>query len=123
MKRILITFIVLVSSGQLFAQEVQLKGRIVDAQHVPIPGVNVLVMGTSNGTATNFDGYFELRVSPGTNKLLFTYRGYKTLKKNLSIEKGNYYELEVMMMDKGFNIAGLKSAVKKFVSYPVESKK
>jgi hypothetical protein len=59
----------------------------------------------------------------GTDKLLFTCLGYKTLKKNLPIEKGDYYALEVMMMDKGFNIAGLKSAVKKFIGYPVESKK
>jgi hypothetical protein len=70
MKKILITFIVLVSSGQLFAQEVELKGRIVDAQHAPIPGVNVVVMGTSNGTATNFDGYFELGVSPGNRQIV-----------------------------------------------------
>jgi hypothetical protein len=43
--------------------------------------------------------------------------------KILLIEKGFTYTLEVMMMEKGFNVMGLKSAVRKFESSPVASTK
>ena len=62
-----------------FAQEsLTLKGQVVDAgDNMPMPGVNVIVAGTNNGTSTNFDGNYEIDAKEG-DVLQFTYVGYLT---------------------------------------------
>ncbi|MDE3742935.1 SusC/RagA family TonB-linked outer membrane protein [Maribacter polysaccharolyticus] len=44
----------------------------------PLPGVSIVVIGTSTGTTTDFDGYYTLSVDDGA-VLQFSYIGYKTL--------------------------------------------
>ncbi|MBA4145706.1 MAG: hypothetical protein C0523_08085, partial [Cytophaga sp.] len=44
----------------------------------PIPGVNVVVQGTTTGTATDVDGKFSLSLPPGQNTLNFSFLGYVT---------------------------------------------
>ncbi|MBT8268602.1 MAG: hypothetical protein HKO96_12090 [Flavobacteriaceae bacterium] len=41
----------------------------------PLPGVNVIIKGTSRGTATDFDGNYQLSVSNG-DVLVFSYVGF-----------------------------------------------
>ncbi|MCR9229145.1 MAG: TonB-dependent receptor [Flavobacteriaceae bacterium] len=41
------------------------SGVIVDDKNVPIPGVNVVEKGTTNGTTSDFDGLFEIQVGQG----------------------------------------------------------
>lgn len=55
------------------------SGTVVDATgQMPIPGVNVLVEGTSNGTTTDFDGNYTLTgVSEGAT-ISFSYLGFRT---------------------------------------------
>lgn len=60
----------------LYAQETLVKGIVKESgSNDPLPGVNVLVKGTSTGTTTNFNGEFSLSVSQG-EKLVFSYIGY-----------------------------------------------
>ena len=48
--------------GIMYSQNVSIKGTVTsDGQ--PLPGVTVLVKGTTTGTATDFDGAYELSVS------------------------------------------------------------
>ena len=55
-----------------------LSGTVLDkASNQPIPGVNVVVGGTQNGTSTDFDGNFKLTVKKGDN-IVFSYIGFKT---------------------------------------------
>jgi iron complex outermembrane receptor protein len=55
-----------------------LTGTVLDkVSNQPIPGVNVVVEGTQNGTSTNFDGIFNLNVKKG-DKVVFSYIGFKT---------------------------------------------
>ncbi|MFZ5971464.1 MAG: SusC/RagA family TonB-linked outer membrane protein [Bacteroidota bacterium] len=44
----------------------------------PLPGVNVLVKGTSRGTATDGSGGYTLELAAGENELVFSFVGYKT---------------------------------------------
>ena len=54
------------------------SGTVVDAANgEPIIGASILEIGTTNGTITDFDGNFELKVQPGA-KLSISYMGYKT---------------------------------------------
>ncbi|WP_282041802.1 SusC/RagA family TonB-linked outer membrane protein [Winogradskyella flava] len=55
-----------------------LKGSVVAAaDKMPIPGVNILVLNTTRGTSTDFDGNFTIEVS-NDEILQFSYLGYKT---------------------------------------------
>lgn len=60
----------------IYAQDgFQLTGVVSDANNVPIPGVNIVIANTVKGTATDFDGNYEINVTNG-DTLLFSYIGY-----------------------------------------------
>ncbi len=61
----------------IYAQEsYMLKGTVVSAvENTPIPGVNVIVSNSSNGTSTDFDGNYQIQVKSG-DVLQFSYIGF-----------------------------------------------
>jgi iron complex outermembrane recepter protein len=68
-------FTVLAITGQLFAQEMQIRGTVRDASdQQTLPGVNVLVKGTSTGAVTDINGQYQIRASVGSI-LVFTFVG------------------------------------------------
>ncbi len=62
------------------AQEV--TGTVTDNSGMPLPGVNVVEKGTSNGTTTDFDGNFRIDVGP-EEILVFSYIGFETQEVNV----------------------------------------
>lgn len=54
-----------------------ISGVVTDENNLPIPGVNVIVKGTANGSSTDFDGNYTITASKG-DVLQFTYVGYTT---------------------------------------------
>lgn len=72
-------------NGPKSEAKITVKGKIVDENGVPMPGVTILEANTKNSAVTNFDGEFELSVNEGTN-LEVSYLGYKT--KTLAAQKG-----------------------------------
>ncbi|SDB48650.1 TonB-linked outer membrane protein, SusC/RagA family [Flavobacteriaceae bacterium MAR_2010_188] len=54
------------------------SGTVTDQDGLPLPGVNVVVRGTTTGTQTDFDGNYSLNVASGET-LVFSYVGYKTI--------------------------------------------
>ena len=65
----------LFSTTLAFSQAFKVNGTVKDDGKMPLPGVSVVVKGTSIGTSTDFDGNFSLNVSKG-NVLVFSYVGY-----------------------------------------------
>lgn len=63
----------------LFAQDgITIKGKVVSGpDNFPIPGVNVIVVNTTKGTTTDFDGAYVIQVNKG-DILQFSYVGYKS---------------------------------------------
>lgn len=54
-----------------------ITGKVTDAQtNEPLIGANILVVGTSTGTVTDFDGTYSLPVPEGATELEFSYTGY-----------------------------------------------
>jgi TonB-linked SusC/RagA family outer membrane protein len=76
----------------VFAQQRELSGKVSDSDGLPLPGVSVVVVGTSNGVQTDFDGLFRIDVSLG-DVLRFSYLGQKT--KDVTI--GNFDFLDVIL--------------------------
>ena len=73
----LLTVLLLLVAQIVFAQEKSISGTVTDESNLPIPGVNVIVKGTTNGTQTDFDGNYSIRASSG-DVLVFSYVGNKT---------------------------------------------
>ncbi len=83
MRRVLL-FLLLISvmvPAMVFAATTgKIAGTVTDAKTgEPLPGVNVVIQGTTMGAATNLEGYFSiLNVPPGNYTLKATYIGYTT---------------------------------------------
>ena len=75
-KYLLVLLLVLLTQIS-FAQEQPVSGVVSDQSGVPIPGVNVLVKGTSNSTQTDLDGKFKISASK-SQTLVFSFLGMKT---------------------------------------------
>ncbi len=68
-------------NSRLSAQNSQVSGQVLDSQtQKPLPGVNILVVGTSTGAATNSSGNYSLTAPSMQDTLRFSFIGYKTLK-------------------------------------------
>ncbi|MDY2587639.1 DUF5686 and carboxypeptidase regulatory-like domain-containing protein [Winogradskyella aquimaris] len=64
----------------------QITGTITNTKGEPLPFVNILVENTYKGTTSNNDGYYELSViEKKSYTLVYTYLGYKTVKKTVNI--------------------------------------
>lgn len=59
-------------------QSVQINGNILDNKGEPVIGASILEKGTTNGTITDLDGNFSLKVSSRQSILVISYIGYKT---------------------------------------------
>jgi len=61
----------------VWAQDKQLNGKVTAADDgSALPGVNVVVQGTSKGTTTDIDGNYSITLSPQENTIVFTFVGY-----------------------------------------------
>ncbi len=55
------------------------KGKVLEkSTGQPLPGVNIIVKGTANGTTSDFNGTFSLNVKNDNAVLVFSFLGYKT---------------------------------------------
>lgn len=85
MKRILrlqlLMLIVCVVGATLsaFAQNRTISGKVTSADNPEgMPGVNVIIQGTTIGTTTDAEGNYKIEVGPGDNVLVYTFVGYET---------------------------------------------
>ncbi|MFD2561574.1 SusC/RagA family TonB-linked outer membrane protein [Aquimarina rubra] len=62
-------------SGIVFAQQKTVTGTVTDNEGIPLPGVNIVIKNTSNGTQTDFDGKYSISVDRGA-VLSFSYVGF-----------------------------------------------
>lgn len=87
---LLLTLLVMTAA---FAQDVTVKGKVNDEQGQGLPGVSILVKGTSAGTVTDIEGNYTVN-APGTATLVFSFIGYITQE----IPLGNKTSLDVKML-------------------------
>ncbi|MEC3966537.1 SusC/RagA family TonB-linked outer membrane protein [Flagellimonas halotolerans] len=65
-----------------FGQEKTVSGNVTDQNSLPLPGVSIVVVGTSNGTQTDFDGNYTISASEG-QVLRFSYIGQATVERTV----------------------------------------
>jgi len=65
------------SAGQISLAQENVTGIVSDVNGIPLPGVNIIEQNTSNGTMTDFDGNFQIKI--GNNAVLvLSYLGFET---------------------------------------------
>lgn len=87
--RLKITSVILILmsfSQYSFAQERTVSGTITSEEGVQLPGVNIIVKGTSRGVQSDFDGKFSIQASSGET-LVFSYLGMQTTEKLIGSEE------------------------------------
>ena len=99
-KKGLFLVIALLFTSQIFAQEGRIVGTIVDAETgETLIGVNVVIDGTIQGTATDIDGNYTIRrVAAGTYDIKVSYLSYSTQTiTGVVVEEGEVVRLDVAM--------------------------
>lgn len=72
----MILVISLISVNLPAMAQVEVRGKVIsEGEKEPLPGVNIIEMGTSNGTITDIEGNYAINVKEGAT-LKFTYIGY-----------------------------------------------
>lgn len=110
--------------NQAWAQNRTISGTVTDASNgQPLPGVAVIVKGTTVGTATNYDGTYSLNLPAEGNTLTFRFVGYVTTDRpiagnvvNVVLQLDNKQLAEVLVVAYGTadqkTFTGSASAVK-----------
>ncbi|WP_405330495.1 TonB-dependent receptor [Leeuwenhoekiella sp. LLG6367-2.1] len=71
-----------------------LTGTVVDGEmNAPLPGVNIVVQGTTNGVTTDFDGKFKINVAQSTGAVRVSYVGFQTQTVNFNVASGQTSDL------------------------------
>ena len=84
-----------------FAQDRIVTGVVSDNNGLPVPGVNVIVKGTTSGTQTDFDGKYSIKATSGQT-LVFNFVGMKTQEISAASTSIN-----VKMMDDAVELEGV----------------
>ena len=80
-------FLFLLITTFTFGQTVIVKGEAVDSSGNLLPGVSVLVEGTTNGITTDFDGKYVINIRTLNATLIFSYLGFETKKITVGEQK------------------------------------
>lgn len=87
-KRLYILLSILLSTCCVWARQVRLYGYVVDSDNVGIEAANVYIDGTTIGTTTNRNGYYDLQFqSTDTITLVFRMIGYVTTEQRLLVDR------------------------------------
>ena len=71
------------------------SGTVEDETNIPLPGVSVLVYGTTTGTVTDLEGRFEIMMPAGNNRLSFSFIGFETQ----TIDVNSQSQLRIVMKE------------------------
>ncbi len=65
-------------------QKIDVSGKVKDTKNLPLPGVSIIVKGTTIGTITDSEGQFKLSIPVGSKTLLFSFVGMKSQEKPIA---------------------------------------
>ncbi len=97
-------FILFIGMQYVQAQDREISGTVISADdNKPIPGVQVVVEGTTIGTVTNLDGFYELAVPASAKRLVYSFVGMVSQ----TIEIGTQTSINITLATDMLNIEGV----------------
>lgn len=103
MKSIITLILALGLALTAFAQQGTVSGTITDLKGEALPGANVLVLGTSKGTAADLDGAYSLSLAPGTYTVIASFTGFSSMEKLAEVKAGEVLTLD-FVLEEGFSL-------------------
>ncbi|MFB6343227.1 SusC/RagA family TonB-linked outer membrane protein [Saccharicrinis sp. FJH62] len=92
--KLLLLFSLFLIAGSVFAQTVQVNGKVEEENGIGIPGATVMEKGTEHGTITDFDGNFSIEVNENAT-LVFSFIGKVSQEINVKGKR----EINVILKD------------------------
>ena len=91
----------LILSHSSFAQTGKITGFVTDSDGEPLPGVTVIIQGTTKGAASELDGYYQiLNVDPGSYTIRASYVGFTTvLISDVEVNIGLTTDIDIVMTE------------------------
>ena len=100
MKKTIFTLLCLFSITAIFSQT-DISGVVKDNAGVPITGANVLILGSSSGATSDFDGNFSFTTSlSGAQTIQISYLGYEKQEKSVTLN-GTAITLSFVLQEGG----------------------
>jgi len=97
----MIVLIVMLAFSQVFAQQGKtIKGKIIDSNGLPLPGVSVSVKGTTVGTISSGEGTYTITVPETAKVLIFSFVGMKTTE----VATGNQTQMNVTLTEESIGL-------------------
>ncbi|TYZ10464.1 SusC/RagA family TonB-linked outer membrane protein [Hymenobacter lutimineralis] len=82
------------------AQTGSVSGRIVDEKNQGLPGVTVLISGTTLGTSTNSDGQYSIQNVPaGPQTIVASFVGFTTMRRPVTVAAGQNSTVDVNLVE------------------------
>ena len=81
-----------------------LQGLVTDEQGQPLPFADVYVEGTTRGTTTNAEGWYELPLEAGTWRIVFAYLGYQSASRQIRLEEGQTLRQDVALRPQAMDL-------------------
>lgn len=94
-----IAFLLLLSGSFVVHAQVYLSGKVTDSStHEPLIGTHVLVMSAGKGTLTDVKGVYKIvDLEPGDYEVEFSFIGYTTVRRKITIEAGKASRLDLQL--------------------------
>jgi outer membrane receptor for ferrienterochelin and colicins len=94
-----LSFLIFISE-EAISQNFSIEGKVVDAQSIPLPGVNVIIVNTELGAATDKDGKYEIKKVPsGIYTIEYSALGYEKVKKENVEIKNRSITIDVVLFE------------------------
>ena len=87
-----------VHPAETYSLEKSIRGKVQDGTGQPLPGVSVVVKGTTQGSTTNSDGNYQLSVADNSAVLIFSFVGY--LSKEVPVGSQSVIDLTMLEDEK-----------------------
>jgi len=95
---VILLFILGILPGVMHAQQGTVYGKTEAAEGVPIPNVNITIKGSSTGTSSNAQGYYELKIPAGERVLLlYSGVGYEHDSVRIQVRDGERREVNIIL--------------------------
>lgn len=103
MRKILMLFAFLCAMGiqNMYAQSQRVSGIVSDEAGIPLPGVSVVVKGTTTGGITSIDGVYQVGISESSSILVFSFIGMQT--QNVAVNGKTEINITLIQDTKGLD--------------------
>ncbi|HDR03849.1 MAG TPA: TonB-dependent receptor, partial [Candidatus Marinimicrobia bacterium] len=105
--KIIAILLSILAAVSLVADELLLSARVLTAEGKTLAGANVLFPEEEKGAATDYDGYFSIKLNSGPQAVIISYIGFKTFIDTLNISPDMELPLHFFLQREAFEIGGI----------------